>query len=87
MARQHEGDVEFIGVAAHDTRERMAEFVDRNGIAMIPHVIDENLSAWSRYGIPGHGAWVFIDGETGQETVRVGELGFDGLQAAIDELL
>jgi hypothetical protein len=46
----------------------------------------EELAAWSRYGIPGHGAWAFINDATGEEVSRLGELGTEGLIEMMDEV-
>jgi hypothetical protein len=86
VARQHEVDVDIIGVAGQDSRERMVEFVETHDVGMIPHVVDEDLQLWQRFGVPGHGAWVFIDGKSGESTLHVGELGADGLLERIEEL-
>jgi hypothetical protein len=86
VARQNEADVEIIGVAGQDSRERMVEFVETHDVGMIPHVVDEDRQLWRRFGIPGHGAWVFIDGASGTSTLHIGELGADGLLEQIEEL-
>jgi hypothetical protein len=87
VARQYDGQVEVIGVAGRDSTEAMADFVARHELDGVPQIDDADGSIWARFGIAGQPAWVFIDGETGQQERLLGALGPDGLTERIEELL
>ena len=85
MEREYEGEVEFLGVAWHDTPEAMQAFVDRYGLRM-PTAIDETDEIFARFGFFYQPSWVFLD-EDGEHTALRQELGVDGLRAEIEDLI
>lgn len=87
-AFQAHGDrVMFVGMAGHDTDDAHRAFVDEHGLGEMLHVVDEDGSLWSQYGVSYQPAWVFID-EDGTVEVVAGGLYDDlgaRLQALVDE--
>ena len=79
-------DVRIVGVAGRDATGPMQEFVERHGLDGIPHVDDVDGAVWSRFGIVGQPAWVFVDGDTGAVEARMGTLGADALRQALVDL-
>lgn len=85
MARRYGQEIGFVGVAAHDTVEAMAGFVDGFGLGSFPHLADPEAKIWARFGVPYQPAWVFVS-STG-EAVRVqGALPESELTAILDDL-
>ena len=85
MEREYEGQVEFLGVAWHDTEEAMQDFVDRYGLRM-PTAIDRTDAIFNRFGFFYQPAWAFLDEDGGVTAVQQ-ELGVEGLRAEIEELI
>ena len=85
MEREYEGELEFLGIAWHDTREAMQAFVDEYGIRM-PTAVDEDDQLFARFGFFYQPSWVFMDEDGDFEALRQ-ELGVEGLRAEIDKLL
>jgi peroxiredoxin len=75
-------DQAVIGVASRDTVEEMEAFVDRHGLADVVNIADPDGVVWDRFGVFGQPTWAFVDGETGEVTVRFGGLGQQGVLAA-----
>ena len=65
----------------------MADFVKRHELEHVDTIADVDGEVWAANGIGAQPAWVFVDGETGEATTKFGELGTDGLNAAIDDLV
>jgi peroxiredoxin len=63
-ARETEGRVQFVGVAAQDQVAAMRRFIDEHGLGFFPHIADVDGSIWKRFGVveqPSH-AFVKADG-------------------------
>lgn len=73
-------------MAGRDSVANMADFVARHGLEDVRQIADESGDVWSRFGIIGQPAWVFIDGETGERQTMLGALGGARLQQLIGEL-
>lgn len=86
MARSLSDSVEIIGVGGRDTTANMARFVERHDLHHVRQIADESGEVWARFGIVGQPAWVFIDGETGEQRRQIGALGAAGLQQGIEDL-
>jgi hypothetical protein len=85
VERQYAGEVEFLGVAWHDTRAAMQDFVDRYGIRM-PTAVDETDQIFTRFGFAYQPAWAFVSADGTVQTV-FGALGQDGMRAELDALV
>jgi peroxiredoxin len=72
----------LVGVASRDAVDEMQAFVDRHGLADVVNVADESGEVWDRFGVFGQPTWAFVDGATGEVTVRFGALGEEGILAA-----
>ncbi len=63
-ARETEGRVQFVGVAAQDQVSAMQRFVDERGLGFFPHIADTDGAVWKRFGVveqPSH-AFIKADG-------------------------
>jgi peroxiredoxin len=63
-ARETEGRVRFVGVAAQDQVPAMQKFVDEHGLGFFPHIADTDGAVWKRFGVveqPSH-AFIKADG-------------------------
>lgn len=83
--QRHGGEITFVGMAGHDTEDAHRAFVDEHGLDAMLHVVDEDGSLWSQYGINYQPAWVFID-EDGVTEVVAGGL-YDDLEPRLQALL
>lgn len=72
-----------MGIAAHDSDERMHGFVDEFGLESMLTVVDDDGSLWGRYGIQYQPAWVFVAPD-GQVDIVAGALFGDGLVQRLD---
>ncbi len=79
-------DVTFVGLAAHDTDERIRAFVDEIGLHNMLTVVDDDNALWARFGIRVQPAWVFVDGD-GTIDIVVGALHGDALEQRLEGLL
>lgn len=83
--RTYGDQVMFVGMAGHDTDEAHRAFVDEHGLGEMLHVVDEDGSLWSQYGVSYQPAWVFID-EDGTTELVAGGL-YDDLDARLRALV
>lgn len=83
--QRHGGQITFVGMAGHDTDEAHRAFVDEHGLDAMLHVVDEDGSLWSQYGVNYQPAWVFVD-EDGTTEVVAGGL-YDDLEPRLQALL
>ncbi|KOX16967.1 redoxin domain-containing protein [Nocardiopsis sp. NRRL B-16309] len=67
-AERHAGEVEFVGVAGLGEEADMAEFVESTGTDGITHVIDEDGTLWSGFGVVGQPAFSFLSPDGTFET-------------------
>ncbi|MGH8930472.1 MAG: TlpA family protein disulfide reductase [Egibacteraceae bacterium] len=86
VARQHSGEVAFVGIPSKDVVPAMEAFVSRHGLEDMPQAIDLEGVVWRHFGLPDQPAWAFIDGQTGEVELVLGEMGADRLTNAIDQL-
>lgn len=56
------------------------------GVDGFEHAIDGSGQVWQSFGVRSQPAFAFIDDDTTVD-VRVGQLGIDGMSAAIEELI
>jgi thiol-disulfide isomerase/thioredoxin len=84
-ASEFEGSVEVIGVAGRGETDAMAEFVEQTGTGGLDHVVDDDGSIWTQFGVAAQPAFAFID-EQGEVDVFVGTLGSDGLTERMQDL-
>jgi thiol-disulfide isomerase/thioredoxin len=68
-AKETEGSVRFVGVAAQDEVVAMRGFVDRFGLGSFPHIADEDLAVWQRFGVVEQPSYAFITADGTVETV------------------
>lgn len=87
MARQYDGKVAVIGVAARDDETAMKAFVKKHDLGHVPNVADPDGEVWNRLGVVGQPTWVFVEGTTGKVTKHVGILDEDELTERLDALL
>lgn len=83
--RDHGGQITFVGMAGHDTDQAHRDFVDEHDLGDMLHVVDEDGSLWSRYGVSYQPAWVFIDDDGATEVVAGGL--YDDLESRLQALL
>ncbi|MDZ7679634.1 MAG: redoxin domain-containing protein [Acidimicrobiales bacterium] len=74
VAERHGDDVRVIGVPGRGQVNAMEQFVDDTGTGALEHVVDDDGSIWTAFGVYGQPAFAFID-DTGQIEVFVGTLG------------
>lgn len=74
VAERHGDDVSVIGVPGRGQVNAMEQFVDDTGTGALEHVVDDDGSIWTAFGVYGQPAFAFID-DTGQIEVFVGTLG------------
>lgn len=82
---RHGDQITFVGMAGHDTDQAHRSFVEEHGLGDMLHVVDEDGSLWSHYGISYQPAWVFI-AEDGTTNVVAGGL-YDDLELRLQALL
>ena len=85
MARDYADRIGFLGVAALDSVEAMASFVDEFGVDGLPHAAEPDAVLWERFGVPYQPAWVFID-SSGQAVRVLGELPEQDLVSILEDL-
>lgn len=86
MAQRYDNKVTIIGVGSLDSEAKIAAFVDRYGLGVIPNVIDEDGSVRSRLGVVGQPNWVFVSTDGSQDKL-FGEIDDDELTRRLDALL
>lgn len=59
-AKQTEGTVSFLGVAALDQVPAMQDFVQRFQLGSFPHLADTETAVWKRFGVAAQPAYAFI---------------------------
>lgn len=69
-----DGKVEVIGVAGRGAVPEIEGFVSDTGTGGLTHVVDDDGSIWSSYGVFAQPAYAFID-DDGTVKVFVGALG------------
>lgn len=74
----------FIGVAALDSEEAMASFIESTGVGVFSHVNDQGGDIWARYGVSYQPAFVLMSADGSSETFA--SLGESELQGHIDRL-
>ncbi|MGH3860668.1 redoxin domain-containing protein [Actinokineospora sp.] len=82
VAKQHEGKVTFVGVAAQDRLEAMREFVEKRGVAGFTHLADTEAALWKRFGVTYQPAYAFISADGTIET-ETKQLSKDALAARV----
>ncbi len=86
IARQHSGEVTFVGIPSKDQVPAMEAFVSRHGLADMPQAVDVEGVVWRHFGLPDQPAWAFIDGQTGEVELVLGEMTADALTKAVEQL-
>ncbi|WP_304452039.1 redoxin domain-containing protein [Nocardiopsis sp. YSL2] len=84
-AERHEGEAEFVGVAGLGEEADMAEFVESTGTDGITHIIDQDGTIWSGFGVTGQPAFSFLSPDGTYET-HPGTLSEADLDARVAEL-
>ncbi|OLT24311.1 hypothetical protein BJF83_07400 [Nocardiopsis sp. CNR-923] len=82
-AARHSGDVAFIGVAGLGEVEAMRGFVSDTGTGELTHLVDEDGSIWSGFGVASQPAFAFVSSDGAFETVQ-GTLSDGDLDAQVD---
>lgn len=82
VAKQHEGKVTFVGVAAQDGVEAMREFVEKRGVGGFAHLADTDAALWKRFGVTYQPAYAFISADGTIET-ETKQLSKDDLAAKV----
>jgi hypothetical protein len=85
VARDYGDRIGFLGVAARDSVEAMANFVDEFGVGHFPHAADPDAVLWERFGVPYQPAWVFVD-SSGQAVRVLGALPEQDLISILEDL-
>lgn len=84
-ARELEGSVEVIGVAGRGEVPEMQGFVDDTGTGELQHIVDDDGSIWTGFGVAAQPAFAFVD-DSGEVEVFVGALGKEALLERMREL-
>lgn len=79
VAERYGSDVRIVGVPGRGEVAAMQQFVDDTGTGAIEHVVDDDGSIWTAFGVYGQPAFAFLDA-SGTIEVFVGTLG-----SALDE--
>lgn len=85
VAQDHEDTVTFVGVAGHGEVPDMKQFVQDTDTGSFTHVVDEDGSLWSSFGVTSQPAFAFIDADGGMEVV-LGSLPEDDLATRVAAL-
>jgi len=73
-------------VASRDDLAAIEAFVARHALGHVPQIADLDGDLWSRFGVVGQPAWVFVDGETGAVTRHLGFLDAPALTQRLSEM-
>ena len=84
-ASAFDGQVEIIGVAGRGEAEEMQAFVADTGTGELDHIIDDDGSIWSGFGVSAQPAFAFID-DGGEVEVFAGSLGEAALKERMQAL-
>ncbi|WP_116245637.1 redoxin domain-containing protein [Nocardiopsis sp. FIRDI 009] len=84
-ADRHSGDVAFLGVAGLGEVDAMRGFVSDTGTGEMTHLVDEDGSIWSGFGVASQPAFAFLGADGSVETVQ-GTLTDDDLDARVEAL-
>ncbi|SDG65878.1 Thiol-disulfide isomerase or thioredoxin [Lentzea fradiae] len=68
-AKEHAGDVTFLGVAALDQVPAMKQFVQKYGLQSFQHVADVGSAVWKRFGVTAQPAYAFVSADGRVEVV------------------
>ena len=80
------GDVTVLGVPGRGERPDMQQFVADTGVDGLEHVVDEDGTIWSTFGVVSQPAFAFIDAE-GQVEVFNGAMGGEALERTARTML
>jgi hypothetical protein len=72
-------------MAGRGDRSEMRRFVERHQLGFMPQVGDTDGSVWTRLGVAGQPAWIFVRADGRTERVY-GPLPDEELQARLDAL-
>lgn len=62
-AKETEGSVRFVGVAARDEVPAMRRFIEKFGLGAFPHIADTDAGVWKRFGVVEQPAHAFISAD------------------------
>lgn len=85
MARDHDGQLQIIGVAGLDSADRMAAFVDTHDLHHVPHAMTEDGALWVDFDISYQPAWIILDAD-GEVVLRGVRPSFDEVLATLDDV-
>jgi thiol-disulfide isomerase/thioredoxin len=85
-AERHAGDVEFLGVAGLGEVDDMRAFVSETGTGDLTHIVDEDGTIWSGFGVVSQPAFAFVHSDGTVETVS-GTLTDSDLDAYVDSVV
>jgi thiol-disulfide isomerase/thioredoxin len=80
VAADLEGEVSFVGVAGRGEEAAMRDFVTETGTGGFPHIVDDDGSIWTGFGVIAQPAFAFIDRD-GDVEVFAGSMPPDELRA------
>lgn len=84
-AATFDGEVELIGVAGRGEVPEMEGFVSDTDTGGLTHIIDDDGSIWSDYGVVAQPAFAFVSADGSVEVVS-GSLGQGALEERMAEL-
>jgi thiol-disulfide isomerase/thioredoxin len=85
VAAEYAGRVEVLGVAGRGEVAAMQDFVADTGTGELRHVVDDDGSVWTRFGVISQPAFVFVS-STGTTESFAGSLDREQLRTVVDEL-
>ncbi|CAL9371589.1 Thiol-disulfide oxidoreductase ResA [Nocardiopsis dassonvillei] len=83
-AERYDGRVEFIGVAGLGEVGDMHAFASDTGTGHLRHIVDEDGTIWSDFGVVGQPAFAFVEPDGTFETVP-GTLADEDLDAYVND--
>jgi hypothetical protein len=84
LAEEYIDRVVFAGVSNNDTVEDGMGYVER---FEVPYEMGHSPETWDAFGVPYQPVTIVIDGRGGVSERIIGQVTYESLKAAIDEVL
>jgi hypothetical protein len=84
--RRYGDRISFVGMAGRGDEASIRDFVEGYGLEAMDTVVDESGDLWSRFGVLGQPAWVFVD-DAGESDLYQTALPEDELERILDEMI
>ncbi|MGH1489502.1 MAG: hypothetical protein ACRBK7_08945 [Acidimicrobiales bacterium] len=77
VQQQFGDDVRIIGIPGLSNVDSMQNFVSRNGVESIDHLVDPDGELWERFGVQQQRTYVYVNDDGTTRTVGYGSLSSD----------